>query len=109
LAAEELSLTPTAISHHIGNLESRLNVKFFHRLGLRISLIGTGQRLAKASSDGFRKIDGALEELMKAASVVRVTTTSSLAAMVLIPSQREFEQANPDITIEISTGDSLDS
>ncbi len=31
LAAEELSLTPTAISHHIGNLESRLNVSLFHR------------------------------------------------------------------------------
>jgi hypothetical protein len=109
LAAEELSLTPTAISHHISNLESRLNVNLFHRLRRRISLTGTGQRLAKATSDGFRKIDSALEEVMKAASVVRVTTTSSLAAMVLIPSQHEFEQANPDISIEISTGESVDS
>ncbi|MCG8519667.1 MAG: LysR family transcriptional regulator [Pseudomonadales bacterium] len=109
LAAEELSLTPTAISHHVGNLESRLNVNLFHRLGRRISLTGTGERLAKATSDGFRKIDSALEEVMKAGSAVRVTTTSSLAAMVLIPSQHEFEQANPDISLEISTGESVDS
>ncbi|WP_323133309.1 LysR family transcriptional regulator [Marinobacter sp. F3R08] len=109
LAAEELSLTPTAISHHIGNLESRLNVSLFHRQGRRISLTGTGVRLAKATSEGFRKIDSALEEVMKAGNTVRVTTTSSLAAMVLIPSQHEFEQANPDITMEISTGESVDS
>lgn len=109
LAAEELSLTPTAISHHISNLESRLNVNLFHRRGRRISLTGTGIRLAKATSDGFRKIDSALEEVMKAGCAVRVTTTSSFAAMVLLPSQHEFEQANPDISMEISTGESVDS
>ena len=109
LAAKELSLTPTAISHHISNLEGRLNVSLFHRQGRRISLTGTGSRLAKATSEGFRKIDGALEEVMKAGSAVRVSTTSSLAAMVLIPSQNEFEQSNPDISIEISTGESVDS
>jgi len=109
LAAEELSLTPTAISHHISNLESRLNVNLFHRQGRRISLTGTGIRLAKATSDGFRKIESALQEVMKTGSTVRVTTTSSLAAMVLIPSQHEFEQANPEISMEISTGESVDS
>jgi len=109
LAAEELSLTPTAISHHISNLEGRLNVSLFHRVGRQISLTGTGERLAKATSDGFRIIDRALDEVLKAGSAVRVTTTSSLAAMVLIPSQHEFEQANPDISLEISTGESIDS
>ena len=109
LAAEELALTPTAISHHISNLESRLNVNLFHRVGRRVSLTGTGMRLAKATSDGFRKIDNALEEVVKAGSAVRVTTTSSFAAMVLIPSQQEFEQTNPDISLEVSTGESVDS
>lgn len=109
LAAEELSLTPTAISHHINNLESRLNVNLFHRRGRRVSLTATGTRLATATSEGFRKIDSALDEVVKTGSAVRVTTTSSLAAMVLIPSQHEFEQANPDISIEIATGESVDS
>ena len=103
LAAEELSLTPTAISHHVSNLESRLNVSLFHRLGRRIALTGTGLRLAEATSDGFRIIDSALEEVMNAGSAVRVTTTSSLAALMLIPSQNEFEQDNPKISLEIST------
>lgn len=109
LAAEELSLTPTAVSHHISNLESRLNVGLFHRQGRRVLLTEMGIILAKATSDGFRKIDAALEDVLKAGSTVRVTTTSSLAALVLIPSQHEFELANPDISMEISTGESLDS
>ena len=46
---------------------------------------------------------------MKAGSGVRVTTTSSMAAMALIPSQHEFEQANPDISVEISTGESVEN
>lgn len=109
LAAEELSLTPTAISHHISNLESRLNVNLFYRQGRRIALTSTGMRLAKATSDGFRVIDTALEEVLKTGNAVKVTTTSSLAAMLLIPSQELFEQANPDISVEISTGESIDT
>ncbi|MEX1220521.1 MAG: LysR family transcriptional regulator [Idiomarina sp.] len=109
LAAEELSLTPTAISHHISNLESRLNVNLFHRQGRRIALTEIGRRLAKATSEGFQKIESALDEVITAGNAVRVTTTSSLAAMVLIPSQHEFEQANPDISVEISTGESVNS
>jgi len=109
LAAEELSLTPTAISHHISNLESRLNVNLFHREARRIVLTETGKRLASATSDGFRKIESAVEEVKMAGSVVRVTTTSSLAALVLLPSLQAFSQAHPDISVEVSTGEALDS
>jgi DNA-binding transcriptional LysR family regulator len=107
-AAEELSLTPTAISHHISNLESRLNVNLFQRQGRGISLTATGMTLAEATSEGFRKIDSALAEVAKAGSAVRVTTTSSLAAMVLIPAQQTFEQTNPALSLEITTGESVD-
>ncbi|PWW39466.1 LysR family transcriptional regulator [Idiomarina loihiensis] len=109
LAAEELSLTPTAISHHISNLEGRLNANLFHRQGRRIALTRAGERLAEATSAGFREIENSLEELVASGSKVRVTTTSSLAAMVLIPSQNEFEKINPGICVEISTGESVDN
>ena len=109
LAAEELSLTPTAISHHVSNLESRLSMNLFHRVGRRISLTETGLRLASATSEGFRKIDTALDEIMCAGNSVRVTTTSSFASLVLIPSQSGFEKSYPGISMEISTGESVDS
>ncbi|MBN6492499.1 LysR family transcriptional regulator [Acinetobacter pittii] len=109
LAAEELSLTPTAISHHVTNLESRLNVDLFHRKVRKITLTTTGERLAGAISEGFRKIEDALDEITVNGNVVRVASTSSLAAMVLIPSINEFYQLHPDISVEFSTGEALDN
>lgn len=109
LAAEELSLTPTAISHHITNLESRLNVDLFHRQVRKITLTTTGERLAGAISEGFRKIEDALDEITVNGNVVRVASTSSLAAMLLIPSINEFYQLHPDISVEFSTGEALES
>ncbi|WP_245145902.1 LysR family transcriptional regulator [Acinetobacter pittii] len=109
LAAEELSLTPTAISHHVANLESRLNVDLFHRQVRKITLTTTGQRLAGAISEGFRKIEDALDEITVNGNIVRVASTSSLAAMLLIPSINEFYQLYPDISVEFSTGETLDN
>lgn len=109
LAAEELSLTPTAISHHITNLESRLNVDLFHRQVRKITLTTTGERLAGAISEGFRKIEDALDEITVNGNVVRVASTSSLAAMLLIPSINEFYQLHPDILVEFSTGEVLEN
>ncbi len=109
LAAEELSLTPTAISHHIGNLENRLNVDLFYRQVRKISLTETGEKLASAISNGFRTIEDALEEVSTASRVIKITTTSSLAAMVLIPAMHDFSQIHPEISVEISTGESLEN
>ncbi len=109
LAAEELSLTSTAISHHVANLESRLNVDLFHRQVRKITLTTTGQRLAAAISEGFRKIEDALDEITVNGNVVRVASTSSLAAMLLIPLINEFYQLHPDISVEFSTGETLDN
>jgi len=107
LAAEELSLTPTAVSHHISNLESRLNVNLFHRQTRLVVLTETGRVLANATSDGFRKIENALAEVETAGSVVRVTTTSSFAAMLLIPAMQEFSQTYPTIPVEVATGEAV--
>ncbi|MCH7340226.1 LysR family transcriptional regulator [Acinetobacter higginsii] len=109
LAAEELSLTPTAISHHVSNLESRLNVDLFYRQVRKISLTETGEKLAIAISKGFRTIEDALEEVSTASRVIKITTTSSLAAMILIPAMQTFSQLHPEIELEISTGESLEN
>ena len=95
--------------HHVANLESRLNVDLFHRQVRKITLTTTGQRLAAAISEGFRKIEDALDEITVNGNVVRVASTSSLAAMLLIPSINEFYQLHPNISVEFSTGETLDN
>lgn len=109
LAAQELALTPTAISHHVANLESRLNVNLFYREARRITLTETGKRIAQATTEGFRRIESAIQQAQLAGSVIKVTTTSSLAAMILIPAMQDFSNAYPDMAIEVSTGEALDN
>lgn len=107
-AAQDLSLTPTAISHHVKNLENQLGVSLFYRQTRLITLTPEGQRLAHATAKGFAVIETALDEIMGDRKTLRVTTTSSLAALMLIPDQHNFSTAHPDLKIEISTGEVVD-
>ncbi|TDF34920.1 LysR family transcriptional regulator [Alteromonadaceae bacterium M269] len=108
-AAEELAITPTAVSHHINNLESRLNVDLFHRRPRKVSLTEVGVKLAAATYDGFRKIESALEDIQSSNQALRVSTTSSLAALVLIPSLGKLQAKYPEIKVEVLTGEAIDN
>ncbi|WP_125783273.1 LysR family transcriptional regulator [Pseudoalteromonas rubra] len=108
-AAEELALTPTAISHHISKLEDRLNVCLFVRRPRQVQLTDTGQQLAKATSEGFAKIESALADIQQLNEVVRVDTTSSFAAQVLLPAQHRFATTYPDISMHVSSSEQANS
>ncbi|KAF7787042.1 hypothetical protein PRUB_a3888 [Pseudoalteromonas rubra] len=108
-AAEELSLTPTAISHHIGKLEDRLNVRLFQRLPRQVLLTETDLLLANATSEGFATIESALADIQQLNEVVQVSTTSSFAALVLLPAQGAFSACYPDISMQVSSGELPDN
>lgn len=108
-AAEELSLTPTAISHHISKLEDRLNVRLFQRLPRKVLLTETGLLLANATSEGFATIESALADIQQLNEVVQVSTTSSFAALVLLPAQGAFSVRYPDISMQVSSGELPDN
>ncbi|TMP27046.1 LysR family transcriptional regulator [Pseudoalteromonas rubra] len=108
-AAEELALTPTAISHHISKLEDRLNVSLFIRQTRKIVLTDAGRLLATATTEGFTQIETALASIRQLNEVVRVTTTSSFAAQVLLPELYMFNQHYPDIVVQIASGELMDS
>ena len=56
LAGEELGVTHGAISHQVRSLEEQLAVKLFDRVGNRIRLTDSGQRLLIAVQSGFETI-----------------------------------------------------
>ncbi len=109
LAAQELSLSPTAISHHISNLENRLNTDLFHRKVRGVTLTETGKKLASATSEGFAVIENALAQIEQTDNLIRVATTSSLAAMVLLPNLNDFFYNTPNTSVDIITGEELDN
>ena len=65
-AAEELSVTPTAISHQIRSLEDWLGVALFERLPRQVRLTEGGERL-------FRSLHGALLEVAQSVDTLRLS------------------------------------
>ncbi|MGF1694658.1 LysR family transcriptional regulator [Vibrio lamellibrachiae] len=108
-ASAELSISPTAVSHHINKLEQRLNVTLFTRTARKVTLTELGKELAAATSHGFQSIETAIEKITTKDKQINVTTTSSFAALVLIPALQEFYTQYPEIQVNITSGESIDA
>src|SRR3546814_6451578 len=65
-AADELAVTPTAISHQIRLLEDVLGLALFTRQVRQVALTEAGERLYPTLRDGFDMFDRALADLVPA-------------------------------------------
>ncbi len=107
LAAGELNLTPSAVSHQIARLESFLGVKLFDRSGQRVSL-------SEAGAAYLRRVGGALGSIAAATDDVRqgvrnslyVHASPSFASLWLMPRLAAFAQAYPQISLFLSASPS---
>ncbi len=107
-AAEELNVTPTAVSHQIRNLEEKLGILLFERKTRAIALTPEGLKLAQVSQQALQQIASTLEDITGIQSVLNITTTSSFAAMWLVPRLARFQKLHTDIQVAIRTGEQLD-
>lgn len=102
-AAEELCLTPSAVSHQIKALERFLDTKLFERSGNRIKLTLTGEAYAGKLT---HLLDTFLEETVavrEAPRTLRVLSTPGFAARWLVPRLPRLEFAR-DIRLRVSNG-----
>jgi len=103
LAAVELHLTASAISHQVARLESHLGVRLFERSA-------HGVRLSAAGEQYLARVGGALSSLAAASDDLRhgvrnslyVHSTPSFASLWLLPRLPAFAQAYPDIALNLS-------
>lgn len=104
-AAEELSITPSAISHQIRGLEAHLGVCLFRRASRALILTDEGQSYLPALRDAFDAIHGATARLAarKAAGPLTVSLLSSFAVRWLIPRLPRFQSRHPEIEVRLST------
>ena len=102
-AANELGLTPTAISHQVRLLEEYCGEKLFHRRPRPLVLSHAGARLFPAIRDGFDGFAAALSSLPteSEAKPLRVTTTSAFASRWLVPRISVWREVHPDIPLSI--------
>jgi LysR family transcriptional regulator, glycine cleavage system transcriptional activator len=103
LAAEELCVTPSAVSQLISTLEVELGVSLFRRDHRALSLTGPGQTLLAPVRNAFRLIADAADKVRgdPQAGVVTVSVTAFFGESWLIPRLGEFHALHPDIDLRV--------
>src|ERR1044071_8515131 len=103
-AAEELHVTPAALSHQIRGLEGQLGLMLFTRRTRAIELTEAGRTLYPGLHAGFESVRGAVARLdrERSANILVISATVGLAAKWLVPRLWRFLHANPEIDARVS-------
>lgn len=102
LAADELAVTPAAISQQIRLLESELEVTLFRREARSVIVTSGGRRLQAELAEAFTKIHAAVEDLRAPDHESLIISCSApLLNKWLVPILSRFADQFSDITIQI--------
>ena len=105
-AADELSVTPGAVSQQIQNLEDYVGAALFKRTPKGLLLTDAAQTALPALREAFDRLAEAASLLTAAVDGRRLTLTAapSFAAKWLVPRLGKFEQAHPQVDVWLSAG-----
>jgi LysR family glycine cleavage system transcriptional activator len=103
LAADELSVTASAVSHRIAALEEELGTPLFIRQARRIELTPEGERLAAGMKRALTEIRRAVTGIdRRIGGRLRITAIPSHVTRWLAPRLHRFQRAHPDIELTVS-------
>ena len=118
VAADELSVTPAAISHQVKSLEDRLGVRLFRRTSRGLVITDEGLALVPTLSETFARLGRLLEQFEHGhrREVLTVSVVGTFAMGWLLPRLQAFEARHPMIDLRLLTnnnrvdvaGESLD-
>lgn len=104
-AAEELSLTHSAVYRQVASLEARLGVQLFTRVRRRIVLTDHGAEYAgriRHHLDQIEKDTAGLVSRTGMGRSIHIAVVPTLATAWLIPRLADFGREHPDITVSLS-------
>src|ERR1700752_3160351 len=108
LAAAELHLTASAVSHQVARLESQLGVRLFDRSAHGVRISAAGEQYMGRIAGALTAITAATEDLRQGLSNnLYVHCAQSIASLWLMPRLQGFAQAYPDITLNLSAAHTL--
>ncbi|PZO80606.1 MAG: LysR family transcriptional regulator [Mesorhizobium amorphae] len=101
-AAEELNVTPGAVSRQVRSLEEEVGSPLFLRRHRAVELTREGETLAASLRDGFERMSATFRQLQSRGGQSSVTLGSTLAMahLWLMPRMGTFWNSHPDITID---------
>lgn len=108
-AADELNVTPAAVSHQVKALEAYCGQPLFRRLTRALLLTDAGQAALPALGEGFDRLAEAAVAMAAGdgATTLTLSTTPSFAAKWLIRRLIRFQKAHPDINVRIDATNDL--
>jgi LysR family glycine cleavage system transcriptional activator len=104
VAANELHLTPSAISHQIAKLEEFLGVRLFERTARNVELTDAGEDYLQRVGGALAAIGAATDNVRKGVrNTLHVHSTPSFASLWLMPRLTDFAKAHPGISLSMSS------
>jgi LysR family glycine cleavage system transcriptional activator len=103
-AADELAVTPAAVSHQVKALEDLLGVTLFRRTKRALLLTDEAQAVLPGIREGFERLLGAVEQLgtVGRSGVLTVSLAPSFAVKWLLPRLDRFQAAHPEIDVRVA-------
>jgi LysR family glycine cleavage system transcriptional activator len=109
LAADELGVTPAAVSHQVKALEDLLNEPLFYRLTRALRLTDAGQAALPELTEGFVRLVEGVNQIrnFRDDGLLTISVSPSFGAIWLVPKLDRFRSAHTDIEIRIDGTDRL--
>jgi LysR family transcriptional regulator, glycine cleavage system transcriptional activator len=108
-AAEELFVTPTAISHQIRQLEAHLGLRVLERTPRAVRLTAEGSVLYEATASGFAEIARAIAQLRRRQdpAILTLTSTTAFLSHWMVPRLAELRRLFPDVDVRLHASDAI--
>ncbi|MBX2879628.1 MAG: transcriptional regulator GcvA [Granulosicoccus sp.] len=108
-AAEELNVTPAAVSQQIKMLEDYVGSPLFHRLTRGLALTKSAHAALPALQSGFSSVTRGMQQLRndRESNRLNVWTAPSFASKLLLPRLNKFTAVHPEIDLGITASEEL--
>src|SRR5689334_17544641 len=109
-AADEVGLTPAAVSHQIKEMEEQLGAVLFARTSRTIRLTEAGVLFRDAAAESLALLDHAalrLRKLQRTASQLTLSLDANFATKWMLPRVDEFRAEHPEIDLRFDISHAL--
>jgi DNA-binding transcriptional LysR family regulator len=102
-AADELSVTQSAISREIKTLEEQIGQPLFNRAHRALQLTRAGEELYRAADAALADLDAVSDRLAGSGRTLAVTTTNALASLWLAPRLPRYCRLHPGVSVRVAS------
>ncbi|SMB34972.1 LysR family transcriptional regulator [Serratia proteamaculans] len=108
-AANQLGVTPPAVSQNIQALETRLGVRLFNRTSRSVRLSDEGNLFFQRVAPAMGQIEVAADDVRtlhgRPSGLLRITLPQLAASLLVMPYLAEFQALYPEVQLELFTDD----